>query len=104
MNKTVTINLSGIVFHIDENAYEQLKKYLEKLKAHFSTTQGKEEIIADIESRLAEMFAERNADANKVIMVADVDEVILAMGKPEELPGNEEEEQKNDVRYQHPVG
>lgn len=94
MNKTVTINLSGIVFHIDENAYELLKKYLEKLKAHFSTTQGKEEIIADIESRLAEMFTERNADVNKVIMAADVNEVIDAMGKPEELPGNEEEEER----------
>ncbi|MBX7109316.1 MAG: PspC domain-containing protein [Chitinophagales bacterium] len=93
MNKTVTINLSGIVFHIDENAYELLKKYLEKLKAHFSTTQGKEEIIADIESRLAEMFTERNADASKVIMATDVEQVILAMGKPEELSGNEEEEQ-----------
>lgn len=103
MNKTVTINLSGIVFHIDENAYEQLKKYLEKLKAHFSTTQGKEEIIADIESRLAEMFAERNADANKVIMVADVDEVILAMGKPEELPGNEEEEQKTNPKAEQTI-
>lgn len=95
MNKTVTINLSGIVFHIDENAYELLKKYLEKLKAHFSSTQGKEEIIADIESRLAEMFAERNADLNKVIMVADVNVVIEAMGKPEELPGNDEEDQKS---------
>lgn len=92
MNKTVTINLSGIVFHIDENAYELLKRYLEKLKAHFSTTQGKEEIIADIESRLAEMFTERNGDVSKVIMEADVNEVITAMGKPEELSASEEEQ------------
>lgn len=103
MNKTVTINLSGIVFHIDENAYELLKKYLEKLKAHFSTTQGKEEIIADIESRLAEMFAERNADVNKVIMAADVNVVIEAMGKPEELPGNEEEDQKSSAKSDQTV-
>ena len=103
MNKTVTINLSGIVFHIDENAYELLKKYLEKLKAHFSTTQGKEEIIADIESRLAEMFAERNADVNKVIMAADVNVVIEAMGKPEELPGNEEEDQKSSTKSDQTV-
>lgn len=40
------------------------------------------------------MFTERNADTNKVIMAADVDEIIMAMGKPEELPGNEEEEEK----------
>lgn len=103
MNKTVTINLSGIVFHIDENAYELLKKYLEKLKAHFSTTQGKEEIIADIESRLAEMFTERNADVNKVIMAADVNVVIEAMGKPEELPGNEEEDQKSSTKSDQTV-
>jgi phage shock protein PspC (stress-responsive transcriptional regulator) len=103
MNKTVTINLSGIVFHIDENAYELLKKYLEKLKAHFSTTQGKEEIIADIESRLAEMFAERNADVNKVIMAADVNVVIEAMGKPEELPGNEEEDQQSKAKSDQTV-
>lgn len=103
MNKTVTINLSGIVFHIDENAYELLKKYLEKLKAHFSSTQGQEEIIADIESRLAEMFTERNADVNKVIMAADVNEVIDAMGKPEELPGNEEEERKTEVKSEQTV-
>ncbi len=91
MNKTVTINLSGIVFHIDENAFELLKKYLERLKAHFSNTQGNEEIVADIESRMAEMFAEKNADLNKVIMAADVNAVIEAMGRPEDLPGNEEE-------------
>jgi phage shock protein PspC (stress-responsive transcriptional regulator) len=91
MNKTVTINLSGIVFHIDENAYELLKRYLERLKAHFSNTQGNEEIIADIESRMAEMFTEKNADTNRVIMVSDVNELIEAMGKPEDLPGNEEE-------------
>lgn len=98
MNKTVTINLSGIVFHIDENAYELLRKYLERLKEHFSNTQGKEEIIVDIEGRMAEMFTEKNADVNRVIMQADVDEVINAMGKPEDLPGNEEEEVKSHAK------
>lgn len=63
MNRTITINLSGIVFHIDENAYDKLKQYLEKLKSHFSSTQGNDEIIHDIESRIAEMFSEKVSEA-----------------------------------------
>jgi phage shock protein PspC (stress-responsive transcriptional regulator) len=90
MNKTVTINLSGIVFHIDENAYEVLRKYLDNLKMHFTGTQGKEEIIADIESRMAEMFTEKVNASKNVIMMNDVQEVIDVMGKPEQVAGEEE--------------
>jgi len=89
MNKTITINLSGIVFHIDENAYEQLKQYLEKLKQYFSNTQGKEEIIADIESRIAEMFSEKISQNKNVITLEEVNTVIAAMGNPEEVAGEE---------------
>src|SRR5438552_3475683 len=90
MNKTVTINLSGIVFHIDENAFELLRKYLDTLKLHFSGTQGREEIIADIENRMAEMFSEKAGDAKNVIMLADVQSVIDMMGRPEQVAGEEE--------------
>jgi hypothetical protein len=51
MNKTITINIAGIVFHIDETAYEQLRQYLASIKRHFETSEGRDEIIADIESR-----------------------------------------------------
>ncbi|MBA3649559.1 MAG: PspC domain-containing protein [Chitinophagales bacterium] len=95
MNKTVTINLSGIVFHIDENAYEQLRQYLDRLKGHFAGTQGKEEIITDIEGRLAEMFTERAGDSKNVIMMEDVKAVIDAMGKPEDFVSDEEVINKN---------
>src|SRR5437773_10446052 len=90
MNKTVTINLSGIVFHIDENAYEVLRKYLDNLKMHFAGVQGREEIIADIESRMAEMFTEKVSASKNVIMMNDVQEVIDVMGKPEQVAGEEE--------------
>lgn len=90
MNKTVTINLSGIVFHIDENAFEILKRYLENLKMHFTGVQGREEIISDIESRMAEMFTEKVGVSKNVIMMADVQEVIDLMGKPEQVAGEEE--------------
>lgn len=94
MNKTVTINLSGIVFHIDENAYEQLKQYLDRLKGHFSATQGRDEIIADIEGRLAEMFSEKVGDSKNVIMMEDVKQVIDAMGRPEDIVSDEDEKKE----------
>ncbi|MCY7410503.1 MAG: PspC domain-containing protein, partial [Chitinophagales bacterium] len=90
MNKTVTINLSGIVFHIDDNAFEVLKRYLDNLKSHFANVQGKEEIIADIESRMAEMFSEKVGPSKDVIMIKDVQEVIDIMGRPEQVAGDEE--------------
>lgn len=94
MNKTVTINLSGIVFHIDENAYEELRKYLDALRRHFANTSGKDEIISDIETRFAEMFSDRVTPGKNVITLTDVQEVINVMGKPEEVAATEEEETK----------
>jgi len=99
MNKTVTINLSGIVFHIDENAYEQLRKYLDTLRRHFANTSGKDEIISDIETRFAEMFSERVTPGKNVITLTDVQEVINVMGKPEEVAAaGEDETSKSEVK------
>ena len=58
MNKTISINLVRTFFHIDKSAYNLLQQYVEKLKITFSNTQGKQEIIEDIESRIAELFRE----------------------------------------------
>lgn len=95
MNKTVTINLSGMIFHIDENAYDVLKKYLEKLKSHFSATQGRDEIIADIESRIAEIFVQKMEGGKSAILQEDVDVVMKEMGNPEEI-GDHEEDPKSE--------
>jgi hypothetical protein len=56
MNKVVNVNLNGIVFSIDETAYETLRRYLEGLKTHFAGTLGASEIIQDIEARVAELL------------------------------------------------
>ncbi len=85
MNKTVTVNIGGIVFHIDENAYERFKAYLESIRIHFSTAEGRDEIIQDIESRIAEMFQERITEGKQVITLNDVDEVTNVMGRPEQF-------------------
>jgi phage shock protein PspC (stress-responsive transcriptional regulator) len=93
MNKTVTVNIGGIVFHIDENAYERFKQYLEAIKMHFTGSEGHEEIMQDIEARIAEMFQEKVKDQKQVITLADVEEVISIMGRPEQFSeGGEQEE------------
>jgi phage shock protein PspC (stress-responsive transcriptional regulator) len=85
MNKTVTINISGIIFHIEEDAYEKLSRYLGTIKGYFSQSDGRDEIMADIEARIAEMLQERVNQTKQVVLMADVDHVITVMGQPEEF-------------------
>jgi phage shock protein PspC (stress-responsive transcriptional regulator) len=85
MNKTVTINISGIIFHIEEDAYEKLSKYLTTIKGYFSKTDGGNEIMSDIEARIAEMLQAKTSAVKQVVLMADVDSVIETMGKPEEF-------------------
>ncbi|MEL0454657.1 PspC domain-containing protein [Flavobacteriaceae bacterium SZ-1-7] len=84
MNKTVNINLAGIFFHIDEDAYQKLQRYLEAIKRSFTDSQGRSEIIADIEARIAELFNERVQNNKQVIRLKEVDEIISVMGQPED--------------------
>lgn len=101
MNKTVSISLSGQVFQIDELAYDKLKTYLENIRVRFSATDGGVEIIADIESRIAELFLEKLSDRKQVITLADVEAMMQAMGKPEEFEttgGSEQTAQPTGVR------
>jgi len=84
MNKTVNINLAGIFFHIDEDAYLKLQRYLEAIKRSFTDSQGQSEIISDIEHRIAELFNERVQNEKQVIRIKEVDDVIAIMGQPED--------------------
>lgn len=90
MNKTVNINLAGIFFHIDEDAYARLQRYLEAIRHSFSNTQGRDEIISDIEARIAELFNEKVKDDRQVISMKEVEEVITIMGQPEDYMVDEE--------------
>jgi phage shock protein PspC (stress-responsive transcriptional regulator) len=94
MNKTVTINLSGIVFYIEEHAYEMLSRYLNALRSGFANEEGRDEIMADIESRIAEMFQSKLNPSTQVIVQADVDDMIEVMGRPETF---QSEEQPNNA-------
>lgn len=90
MKKALKINLSGQIFHIDDDAYEKLKVYLDTISSHFSNVNESKEILSDIESRIAELFHERMSDENQVISIKEVDEVIDIMGRPEEIADEDE--------------
>ncbi|OBQ55873.1 PspC domain-containing protein [Tamlana sp. s12] len=90
MNKTVNINLGGIFFHIDEDAYLKLQGYLESIKRSLANSQGSDEIIADIEARIAELFNEHLKNNKQVIRLREVDEIISIMGQPEDYVVDEE--------------
>jgi phage shock protein PspC (stress-responsive transcriptional regulator) len=89
MKKTLTINLGGIVFHIDEDAYLALSHYLDKLKKHFSREEGSQDILNDIESRIAEILGEKCSATKQVITSEDVNGVIAIMGQPVEIDQEE---------------
>src|SRR5690606_2797812 len=89
MNKTVSINLGGFFFHIDEDAYQKLNRYFDAIKRSLSPD-GKDEIMNDIEGRIAELLSEKLKNEKQVVGVREIDEVIAIMGQPEDYKIDEE--------------
>ncbi len=87
MKKTISINLGGRVFQIDEDAYEVLKNYLNNLEIHFSNNEEKQEIISDIESRIAEDFS--NQKFGELVNESMVTNIIERIGSVEDIAGTE---------------
>ncbi len=103
MNKIFDINLGGVPFQVDDNAYQILHQYLIDIEHHFSTTPGKDEIVQDIESRLAEMFTEKIKLGKRIIALQDVEEAIAIMGKPEQMDDSKEQtKQQTSENIQQP--
>ena len=92
MKKTISINISGIIFHIEEDGYEKLKSYLSGIGRYFATYEDSQEIIADIEARIAEIFLAKVNAGKQVITVEDVDTLIVTMGNTSDFEAVEEEE------------
>ena len=91
MNKTININLGGYFFHIDETAYQKLRRYLDAISKSLSDDpQGKNEIISDIETRISELLSEKITDARQVVNEQDISDIIKIMGEPEAYAENEE--------------
>lgn len=85
MNKTINANIGGFVFTIDEDAYQELYRYLDKLRAYFTQTDVSTDIIEDIEARIAEILQGRLAGKRSIVNTADIDAVMATMGKPEDF-------------------
>lgn len=85
MKKTISVNLNGSIFVLDDDAYQMLDSYLKQLEKHFANEEGKQEIISDIEARIAEHFKEGIKLENQVINLSEVKRVIEIMGKPGDI-------------------
>jgi len=89
MKITLSINLGGYSFNIDEDAYAELKRYLKNLEFHFAQEESASEILSDIETRMAELFRTKITTYKQVITMADVNQAISVMGTPEDISDND---------------
>jgi phage shock protein PspC (stress-responsive transcriptional regulator) len=87
MKKNITINLCGQLFSIDEDAYEMLSTYEQSLQNYFRSRDGGEEIVEDIEARIAELLYELKEQGSEAVTIENITEIIQRIGKPEEMDG-----------------
>lgn len=93
MKKTISINIGGVIFHIEEDGYEKLKSYLNSIQKYFSSFADSKEILSDIEGRIAERFwNKQKAESKQVISLTDVEELIAAMGTVADFEAIEQSE------------
>jgi phage shock protein PspC (stress-responsive transcriptional regulator) len=101
MKKVININFQGRVTPIEETAYDVLKQYVESLRQFFANEEGKDEIINDIESRIAELFSERLKKGSTCITDNDVESIIAGMGRPEDFENEDNIASPIDSNHQH---
>jgi phage shock protein PspC (stress-responsive transcriptional regulator) len=95
MKKNISINISGIIFHIEEDGYEHLKNYLESINKYFASFDDNHEIIADIESRIAEIFLLKLNEGKQIINFDDIEALMTTMGSVKDFQSIEESEEES---------
>jgi phage shock protein PspC (stress-responsive transcriptional regulator) len=109
MKKNFPVNIGKRLFNIDEDAFEILKSYLNRLRNFFAADEGREEILADIEMRIAELLEQKADSKGQGIVVLEyVLEVIREMGEPVQLSGETSSSAGNKTKprgrlYRDPV-
>ena len=98
MKKTLTINLAGLVFNIDEDAFYRLQDYLEDIKTYFSEEKEVDDIMRDIEIRIAELLGEKITPARQVVTLQDIEEIIRIMGEAHEFGDPDKEKKRTYYR------
>src|SRR6185369_12611170 len=91
MKKNISINISGIIFHIEEDGYDILRKYLDSVNKYFGSFEDSSEILADIEGRIAEIFLSKLNEGKQVITAEDVSFLITTMGSVSDFKAAEEQ-------------
>jgi phage shock protein PspC (stress-responsive transcriptional regulator) len=99
MKKNVSINIGGIIFHVEEDGYEKLKNYLDTINSYFADFQESQEIITDIENRIAEIFLSKLKDDKQVINLEDVEALIATLGSIEDFKKAEKESEPGQEEY-----
>lgn len=92
MKKIININLSGRVIPIEDSAYEKLQNYIDSLRRYFAHDEGRDEIINDIESRIAELMNDKVRKGAHAITDADVEEIASSMGRVEDFAAQDAED------------
>ena len=92
MKKNISINISGIIFHIEEDGYETLRKYLDSVNKYFGSFEDSSEILADIEGRIAEIFLSKLNDGKQIITAEDVSYLMITMGSVSDFKAAEEQD------------
>lgn len=93
MNKTYNINLGGIPFIVNDDAFDMLKEYLSNIEIGFENETERAEIMSDIEARIADIFTQNMKNGRKVVNVSDVNYVIAQLGRPEDISGTKSKEE-----------
>src|SRR5687767_8764949 len=101
MKKNISINISGIIFHIEEDGYENLRRYLDSITKYFSSFEDSSEIMADIESSIAEIFLSKLNEGKQVITAEDVNALIATMGSVSDFKSAEEQPPQSSSTYQN---
>ena len=94
MDKTININIAGILFQIDEDAYGILRDYIQAINSRFKNVPGGVETVGDIESRIAEIFESQKGTAGTISM-NNVEAMISIIGKPEDFDNIDTEREPN---------
>lgn len=101
MKKNISINISGIIFHIEEDGFETLKNYLNAITKYFSSYEDSSEIIVDIEGRIAEIFLAKLNDEKQVITLDDVESLMATMGSISDFQAAEAHSDESYAYTQH---
>ena len=102
MKKNISINISGIIFHIEEDGYEVLKRYLDSINKYFSSFEDSSEILSDIESRIAEIFLTKLNEGKQIITSEDVNSLMVTMGSVSDFKAAEEQEFNEQGKQSNP--